>query len=77
MAFLVAFFDEYRKDQIGLFHLAGVLGLDAAFSLIPPGFQPISDFTAMATLPVPEVFRWFPGEFAAALGGGLGRRWAR
>ena len=66
-----------EADRPSWLLMPGVLGVDAAFSLIPPGFQPISDFTAMATLPVPEGFRWFPGEFAAALGGGLGRRWAR
>ncbi len=54
-----------------------VLGLNAEFSLIPPGFQPFSDFAAVATWPVLEGFRWVAVEFAEALGGGHGRRWDR
>jgi hypothetical protein len=31
---------------------AGILGLNAAFFLISPGFQPFSNFVAVATSPV-------------------------
>jgi hypothetical protein len=32
--------------------VTGILGLNAAFFLISPGFQPFSNFVAVATSPV-------------------------
>jgi hypothetical protein len=43
--------DERRKTKDAR-HKTGILGLNAAFFLISPGFQPFSNFVAVATSPV-------------------------
>jgi hypothetical protein len=39
-------------EAIKEFDKTGILGLNAAFFLISPGFQPFSNFVAVATSPV-------------------------